>query len=101
MSTTPNPRDRKIYRQVNNASTEGWALGVTQFRLKYFDYDGDTLSTPVIHPDMIYSMEISVACENPYPIAEEYRVVSGKDSLADFQVFWRELRLAARNLKNR
>jgi type II secretory pathway component PulJ len=101
MALTPNPRDRKIYRQVNNGATEGWALGVTQFRLQYFDYDGDTLATPVTHPDMIYSMQISIACENPFPIAEEYRVVSGKDSLADFQVFWRQLRLAARNLKNR
>ncbi len=101
MASTPNPRDRKIYRVVNNAPTEGWALGVTQFKLQYFDYDGDTMATPVANPDMIYSMQVSVACENPFPIVEQYRVVSSNDSLADFQVFWRQLRLAARNLKNR
>lgn len=101
MSSTANPRDRKIYRQVNNATTAGWVLGVTQFRLQYFDYDGDTLPTPVPQPALIYSMQISIACESPYPIAEQYRAVRAADSLADFQVFWRQLRLAARNLKNR
>jgi hypothetical protein len=101
MSSTPNPRDRKIYRQVNNGTPVGWVLGVTQFKLKYFDYEGKVLSTPVAQPSGIYSMEISIACESPYTIKEQYRSMSAADSLTDFQVFWRQLRLASRNLKNR
>ena len=101
MSSTENPRDRKIYRVVNNGTPVGWNLGVTQFKLQYYDVDGDLLSTPVAQPALIYSMQISLACESPVPFAEEYRTTTSADSLADFQVFWRQLRLAARNLKNR
>ena len=101
MSSTTNPRDRKIYRQINNATPTGWVLGVTQFRLQYFDYDGKPIPTPVTQPSGIYSMEISIACESPYTIKEQYRASNAADSLTDFQVFWRQLRLASRNLKNR
>lgn len=101
MSSTPNPRDRKIYRVVNNGATVGWNLGVTQFKLEYFDYDGAALSTPVAQPAAIYSMQISIACESPFTFQEQFRSERKADSLSDFQVFWRQLRLASRNLKNR
>ena len=101
MSNTPNPRDRKIYRQVNGGTPVGWILGVTQFQLQYFDYEGKKISTPVAQPSGIYSMQISIACESPYTFQEQYRTEKAADSLADFQVFWRQLRLASRNLKNR
>jgi type II secretory pathway component PulJ len=102
MSSSPNPRDRMIYRVVNNSAPVGWNLGVTQFKLEYYEYDGDTIKVlPVAQPGSIYSMQISLACESPVPFAEQYRTQARHDSLADFQVFWRQLRLAARNLKNR
>lgn len=97
---TANPRDRWIYR-AENSDTARWRIGVTQFRLRYFDYDGDELTSPVVDRELIYTIQISVACESPVPFAEQYRATASKDSLADFQVFWRQLRLAARNLKNR
>jgi hypothetical protein len=98
---TPNKRDRLIYRVVNNApNPKGWNLGVTQFKLDYFNYNRVKLSTPVASPDQIYEIQISIACESPYPISEQYRTVKGGDS-SDFQVFWRQLRLAARNLTYR
>ncbi len=101
VNETPNPRDRLIYRVVNNGTATGWNLGVTQFRLKYFDFQRQVLSTPVASPDQIYEIEISIACESPYKFTEQWRSSqSGSDS-SDFQVFWRQLRLAARNLKNR
>jgi len=101
MSSTPNPRDRLIYRIVDGQATKGWNLGVTQFQLQYFDYDGKLLATPVAQPSAIYEMQISIACESPYTFQEQYRTEKKADSLTDFQVFWRQLRLAARNLKNR
>lgn len=101
LTSTPNPRDRMIYRVVNNGTPVGWNLGVTQFKLQYFAYDGDTIPTPVTQPGLIYTMQISLACESPVPFVEQYRAQARHDSLADFQVFWRQLRLAARNLKNR
>jgi hypothetical protein len=102
MSSTPNSRDRKIYRVINNGTPVGWNLGVTQFKLQYFEFDGDTIKVmPVADPGSIYMMQISLTCESPVPFAEEYRTQRKQDSLADFQVFWRQLRLASRNLKNR
>jgi len=101
MASTANSRDRLIYRVVNNGTPKGWNLGVTQFQLKYFDYDGRTIATPVAQPSGIYEMQISIACEAPYTFQEQYRMEKAVDSLTDFQVFWRQLRLASRNLKNR
>ncbi len=101
VAATPNPRDRLIYRVVNNAATKGWNLGVTQFKLRYLDYMRHTIATPVASPDQIYEIEISIACESPYKFTEQWRESQGGSDSADFQVFWRQLRLAARNLKNR
>jgi hypothetical protein len=102
LSSTPNPRDRKIYRVVNNGTPVGWILGVTQFKLEYYEFDGDTIKVlPVANPGSIFSMRISLACESPVPFVESYRTQTHRDSLTDFQVFWRQLRLASRNLKNR
>ncbi len=101
VNQTPNPRDRLIYRIVNNGTPRGWNLGVTQFRLKYYTLDRKVISTPVASPDKIYEIEISIACESPYKFSEQWRSKQGSSDSADFQVFWRQLRLAARNLKNR
>ena len=101
VSQTPNPRDRLIYRVVNNGTPKGWNLGVTQFKLRYLDYMRHQLATPVASPDQIYEIEISISCESPYKFTEQWRTAQGGSDSADFQVFWRQLRLAARNLKNR
>ncbi|MBI3579540.1 MAG: hypothetical protein HY276_04715 [Ignavibacteriales bacterium] len=102
MADTPNPRDRKIYRVVNNGTPVGWNLGVTQFQLKYFDYMGNALPTPVPNPQLIYSLQISIAVESPSPITLQYTAKNSADTVGSaFKVFWRQLRLAARNLKNR
>ena len=43
--STPNPRDRMLYRVANNEAPLTSNLGVTQFRLVYFDALGDTMTT--------------------------------------------------------
>jgi hypothetical protein len=101
VNQTPNPRDRLIYRVVNNGTPKGWNLGVTQFRLRYFRYNRTLLPTPVTNPDEIYEVEISISCESPYKFSEQWRSSQGGSDTADFQVFWRQLRLAARNLTSR
>jgi len=101
MTSTPNPRDRMIYRVIDNGTAKGWNFGVTQFYIQYFDYDGKPIATPVAQPASIYEMQISITCEAPYTFREQYRTEAAADSLKDFQVYWRQLRLAARNLSNR
>jgi hypothetical protein len=88
--STPNPRDRMLYRIVNNEAPNTSNLGVTQFRLVYFDALGDTIPPPITTPGLITSVEINLAVES----------VAAYDT-AYSSAFWRQIRLVARNLKNR
>ncbi len=90
LSNTPNPNDRCLYRVINGAPTQGVNLGVTQFNLLYFGALGDTLSLPITVPGEISSMQITIRVENSE--AYNYQYVDA---------FWRQIRLAARNLRNR
>ena len=88
--TTPNPRDRYLYRVVNGELPVKVNLGVTEFSLLYFDVQGDTLTFPIAVPGAIHSMQINIAVENVDAYDNQYSTV-----------FWRQVRLAAQNLNNR
>jgi hypothetical protein len=90
LAETPNPRDRMLYRQVNSDPIGGSNLGVTQFRLTYYDSFGDEIPFPITVPSEIYTMQIDLVVEDVVSYNEEYN-----------RVFWRQIRLAARNLGNR
>ncbi|HOI28671.1 MAG TPA: hypothetical protein PLZ15_02840 [Melioribacteraceae bacterium] len=90
LTVTPNPFDRLLYRVVNSTTPGGSNLGITQFRLTYFDANGDTISTmPVSPPLGIAAIQIDMAVENP--------AAYGNDYAADKRVLWRQVRLPARN----
>ncbi len=88
--STPNPRDRFLYRVVNKELPKKVNLGVTQFNLVYYDIFDDTLNFPINVPGSIHSMQINLAVENSDAYDNRYS-----------SVFWRQIRLAAQNLKNR
>lgn len=88
--SSPNPRDRMLYRVVNNETPKSANLGVTQFRLVYFDALGDTIAPPITTPGLITSVEINLAVESVAAYDTSYS-----------SAFWRQIRLVARNLKNR
>jgi hypothetical protein len=93
--STPNPRDRFLYRVANNEVPVGVNLGVTQFNLVYFDVYGDTLHTPISDLSIISSMEINIAVEN-------VAGYGGPDDDGKYsKAFWRQIRLAAMNLQKR
>jgi len=87
---TANPRDRLLYRVINNETPAGINLGVTQFKLVYFNPLGDTIAFPVTMPSEIYTMEINITVENTEAYNQKYS-----------SAFWRQIRLVARNLRNR
>lgn len=90
LTSTPNPRDRMLYR-VENANTPGGSnLGVTKFRLTYFDVLGNILNFPITNPNLIATMQIDLKVESPYAYNNEYPTV-----------FWRQIRMTSRNLRNR
>jgi hypothetical protein len=88
--STPNPRDRMLYRVANNEAPLTSNLGVTQFRLVYFDALGDTLTPPITTAGLINSIEINLAVESVAAYDTSYS-----------SAFWRQIRLVARNLRNR
>lgn len=90
MESTPNPRDRILYRRVDPGGRITSNLGVTEFSLLYFDALSDTLPPPVLQTGRISAIQISVKVESAASIDEQYA-----------QGFWRQIRVSARNLKNR
>ncbi|MGE5679670.1 MAG: hypothetical protein ACM34K_02205 [Bacillota bacterium] len=89
LNMTPNPNDRMLYRSVNSVS-KSVNLGVTQFKIKYFDAIGYELTTPLYVPTGIASMQIDIRVENTAAYNEDYK-----------NAYWRQIRLASRNLNNR
>lgn len=91
LSNTPNPRDRLLYRVVNSETPKSSNVGITEFKITYFDTFGNIItSLPVSPTSKIQKMQIDFQVENPEPIDTTYVVA-----------FWRQLRLSARNLQNR
>ncbi|MBA4405974.1 hypothetical protein C0389_01740 [bacterium] len=94
LSVTPNPNDRLLYRVINGEVPKGSNLGVTQFKLTYFDATGDKIDPfPATPPFGIATIQLDIAVENP--------TAYGNDYSADRRVIWRQIRLAARNFRNR
>ena len=87
---TPNPRDRYMYRVINNEAPVGVNLGVTQFKMTFFSALGTELTFPLADPREIYTMQIDISVEDVAAYNQEYQTI-----------FWRQIRLAARNLFNR
>lgn len=87
---TPNPRDRFLYRVVNNETPRGVNLGVTHFKMEFFNALGTKLSFPIDDPREIYTMQIDITVEDVAAYNEKYQTI-----------FWRQIRMAARNLFNR
>jgi hypothetical protein len=90
LTSTPNPRDRVLYRIVNNEVPMPSNLGVTQFRMVYYNVFDDTIPPPVVIPGLISSIEINLTVEN----------VAAYDT-AYSNAFWRQIRLASRNINTR
>lgn len=87
---TANPRDRILYRVVNDEQPIASNLGVTDFHMVFFDALGDTIHLPISVPGEISSIEINLTVENVDAYNMKYS-----------SAFWRQIKLVARNLKRR
>jgi len=90
LSETENPRDKILYRVVNDETPVQSNLGLTRFYMVYFDALGDSVSLPPDNYGLIASIEINVVVENVAAYNEKYS-----------SAYWRQIRMVARNLKNR
>ncbi|MCC6551156.1 MAG: hypothetical protein IT279_13915 [Ignavibacteriaceae bacterium] len=92
LQVTPNPRDRILYRRIDPGGMISANPGVTEFSLLFFDALSDTLPLPLpaSQTGRIAAIQISVRVESATSVEEEYALA-----------FWRQIRVSARNLKNR
>jgi len=91
LANTTNPRDVPLYRIINNADQFRSITGVvTEFRLVYFDALGDSLPQPIVTPGEIQTMELSIKVENAAAYNQVYS-----------NAYWRQVRLASKNLRSR
>jgi type II secretory pathway component PulJ len=97
---TSNPRDRLLYRVVNNQTPNGSNLGVTYFNLKYFDALGNVIALPITGVDLqrIQTIQISITVENVVA-AELVETAPLNQQYAS--AFWQQMRLSSRNYRNR
>src|SRR5664280_142325 len=91
LNSTANPRDKILYRILNNAAKMGSDAGITRFYMVYFNAMGDTIHTPVSTTDLplINDIELNMNIEN----------ITIDSSLANS--YWRQARLTVPNIKNR
>lgn len=88
---TPNPKDRLLYRVENAQSAKSSNIGITYFKLTYYDtFDKKITSLPVANPGQIHKIQIDVQVENSESVDSVYTTI-----------FWRQIKLAAKNLQNR
>lgn len=98
-ANTPNPLDRLLYRVENTQPPRGVNLGVTTFDLQYYDALKNKLSSPVANPREIQYMQITIEVQS-------YAKVGGQVNTAAFDTlyqsaYWRQVRIVAKNLRNR
>lgn len=65
---TPNPRDKILYRVVNGKTQINAAMGVTDFRLRYFDLDGKVTNDLA----KIKAIELTLEMESTIPYDGKY-----------------------------
>jgi len=93
LSHTKNPRDRILYRKINdypNQETLNVSSNITHFYLRYFDALNAELTSPVTSPGLIAYMEISFKVEDSEAYDEQYS-----------EAYWQQVRLTSRNLGKR
>ncbi|MCB0743895.1 MAG: hypothetical protein KDC67_08325, partial [Ignavibacteriae bacterium] len=100
-------RDRMLYRQVNSDPPLYSNMGITQFKLTYFNALGNAIpltsliSNAASHSPLgIITMQIDLTVENTAAygdLTDTDKDVYSKDRSA----FWRQIRLAAPSLNNR
>jgi len=90
LSHTTNPRDRILYRKINNQLPLIVSTNIVEFNLNYFDALGKVLTSPVVSPSLIAHMEISFKVEDSEAYDQKYS-----------EAYWQQVRLSSKNLNKR
>jgi hypothetical protein len=84
----------ELTRQVSGEPSMTVLLDVTSFRLEYFTEAGEPADTSA--KGQIQVIQTALKIRSPYKVAD---LIKGSEEMKDAEVFWRQTRLASRNLK--
>ncbi len=91
---TSNPNMFYLYRQVNSQAATKWNLGLTQFRLKYWDNQGtpDPIPTPVTSSNLgtIRVTDLTVQLQSLFKQKQQYM-----NDTSEYQLYWKEMRMTS------
>jgi hypothetical protein len=96
LTTLPNPKVRVLYRRYNDEEAGGAAgLGVTDFKLRYYSASGVEIAPlDASRYSQIWVIEVSLRVESPYKVQDAVNT-----DITDYAAaYWRQTRLASRNL---
>ena len=95
LTNLPNPHTRVLYRRYNMGTPIPAGLGIAQFKLRYLTEDGAETSVK----SQIWIIETTLKIESPYKVQDQVQVDQGYDQMGYAAAFWRQTRLASRNIK--
>lgn len=96
-----NERVRPLYRSVDNGPEHTIGM-VTEFKLKYFNREGDELPVPLINPGNIHLIEIEMEVQHPHALHRDQKNVGqGDPDLFYATSRWRQTRLSSKNFQTR
>jgi hypothetical protein len=78
VTETPNLKDKYLFRSVNGGTPLELNYGVTKFSFKYYDKDGNLLSTPIADLKKIAIVEYQVTLEDVYGYNYQYNIDSSE-----------------------
>lgn len=97
VNATPNPNDKLLYRYKEGTSKDASNLGITQFRIHYFDNMNNELPTnPTADTKLIAYMQIDLRVEDCYGYDSENSEKTHSEKFPT--TFWRQIRLATKNM---
>jgi hypothetical protein len=100
VTSSPNPNDRLLVRTVSPSAAMGGSSvigipGITEFGLRYLNQEGQ----PAITKGQIWLVETTIRLESPWKTQNRGVLDQSYDDWGYSAAFWRQTRLASRNLK--
>lgn len=100
ITSTPNPKDRILYRKISPPPLSGTAItgsvpGVTQLNIKYLNQEG----VPAITLGQIWIVETTLRVESAWTVMDRQILDQKHSDWGYSAAFWKQTRLASRNLR--
>jgi hypothetical protein len=95
VNETPNPFDKLLYRYLKGDKKDASNLGITEFKITYFDNLNNKLSHP-INTKLISYMQIDLKVEDCYGYDTDNNEKLHSEKFPT--VFWKQIRLATKNM---